>query len=214
MYCLKCKALNDDSSKFCIHCGAPLIKENILNTAEKMYFYCQENGFGQGMTKNWSIKHFKVIEDSLQNDENVLMCFIGLHNYRNNSKHDGNYAYAITNKRIIMAQKKMFGQNLQSVLLKNLNDITASTGFLSGIITIDTMKEEFNVFTNKSVANNICEKAHEVLLLLEDRKESKPVEPASRFSDADEIMKYKNLLDSGIITKEEFDKKKKQILGF
>ena len=32
-------------------------------------------------------------------------------------------------------------------------------------------------------------------------------------SGADEIMKYKNLLDIGIITQEEFDAKKKQLLG-
>lgn len=32
-------------------------------------------------------------------------------------------------------------------------------------------------------------------------------------SSADEILKYKNLLDSGIITQEEFDAKKKQLLG-
>ena len=32
------------------------------------------------------------------------------------------------------------------------------------------------------------------------------------FSSADEIMKYKNLLDAGIITKAEFERKKKQLL--
>ena len=32
-------------------------------------------------------------------------------------------------------------------------------------------------------------------------------------SSADEIKKYKELLDSGIITQEEFDLKKKQLLG-
>ena len=32
-------------------------------------------------------------------------------------------------------------------------------------------------------------------------------------SDADELMKFKNLLDMGVITQEEFDAKKKQILG-
>lgn len=35
----------------------------------------------------------------------------------------------------------------------------------------------------------------------------------STLSAADEIMKYKNLLDSGIITQDEFDAKKKQLLG-
>ena len=32
-------------------------------------------------------------------------------------------------------------------------------------------------------------------------------------SSADELMKYKELLDNGIITQEEFDAKKKQLLG-
>ena len=32
-------------------------------------------------------------------------------------------------------------------------------------------------------------------------------------SNADEIKKYKDLLDSGVITQEEFDAKKKQLLG-
>lgn len=35
----------------------------------------------------------------------------------------------------------------------------------------------------------------------------------SAISSADEILKYKNLLDSGIISQEEFDAKKKQLLG-
>lgn len=32
-------------------------------------------------------------------------------------------------------------------------------------------------------------------------------------SAADELMKYKNLLDSGAITQEEYESKKKQLLG-
>lgn len=35
----------------------------------------------------------------------------------------------------------------------------------------------------------------------------------TKLSSADEIKKFKDLLDSGIITQEEFDKKKKQLLG-
>lgn len=35
----------------------------------------------------------------------------------------------------------------------------------------------------------------------------------TRISDADEIMKYKTLLDAGAITQEEYDIKKKQLLG-
>ena len=37
--------------------------------------------------------------------------------------------------------------------------------------------------------------------------------PAQKISDADELVKYKELLDSGVISQEEFDAKKKQLLG-
>lgn len=53
--------------------------------------------------------------------------------------------------------------------------------------------------------------------LLVERQEKKTVEqkPATviQQSDADELGKYKKLLDNGVITQEEFDAKKKQILG-
>lgn len=37
--------------------------------------------------------------------------------------------------------------------------------------------------------------------------------PTQKISEADELRKYKELLDSGVISQEEFDAKKKQILG-
>ena len=55
-------------------------------------------------------------------------------------------------------------------------------------------------------------------LLLERQDKEKPVatttiKQETPQSNADELKKYKDLLDSGIITQEEFDAKKKQILG-
>ena len=50
--------------------------------------------------------------------------------------------------------------------------------------------------------------------LISDRKKgSNVVNVSSSQSNADELKKYKDLLDSGIITQEEFDAKKKQLLG-
>ena len=42
---------------------------------------------------------------------------------------------------------------------------------------------------------------------------NKPMAPAVPISSADEIAKFKRLLDDGVITQEEFEKKKKQLLG-
>lgn len=68
------------------------------------------------------------------------------------------FAYAITNKRIIMAQQKVLGQNFQTVAIDNLNDITAKIGAIMGVITIDTIKERFNVGVNSIQAKKIKRK--------------------------------------------------------
>ena len=39
------------------------------------------------------------------------------------------------------------------------------------------------------------------------------IQPVKSISDADELTTYKSLLDDGVISQEEFDQKKKQILG-
>ena len=55
------------------------------------------------------------------------------------------------------------------------------------------------------------------LQLAVDKVDNTPVEAApviqQATSGADEILKYKGLLDAGIITEEEFNAKKAQILG-
>lgn len=184
-----------------------------MKTAQEMYQYCIDNGFGEGQNKKWGTKHFSLIEQALGNDEYAIMCFIGLHNYVSMTKHDSNFAYAITNKRIIMAQQKVIGQNFQTVAIDNLNDITMTTGAVFGTIVIDTIKETFNVGVNKIVAKNINNVIHDVLLSLKEDKKASANTNAPTASSADEILKYKNLLDMGAITQDEFDEKKRQLLG-
>lgn len=52
-----------------------------------------------------------------------------------------------------------------------------------------------------------------VLIGLDKVKNPPPVSKSSSVESADVLMKYKDLLDRGIITQEEFDTKKKQLLG-
>ena len=46
-----------------------------------------------------------------------------------------------------------------------------------------------------------------------DEDETKPLENKPEISTADEILKFKNLMDQGIISEEEFQAKKKQLLN-
>lgn len=59
------------------------------------------------------------------------------------------------------------------------------------------------------------EEAERIVAYIQNKiKEAKqPKSAATAVSAADEMMKFKSLLDMGVITQEEFDAKKKQLLG-
>ena len=145
--------------------------------------------------------------------EEVLMTFIGLHNYISPTKHDQNYAYAITNKRIIMAQKKLVGEVCQTVSIDNVNDITFKAGVVFGIMTIDTYKETFNIALDKVSAKNVHSKAVEILHQLKSGNRTSGVSSSGSKSAAEQIKEFKELLDIGAISQQEFNAKKKQLLG-
>lgn len=50
-------------------------------------------------------------------------------------------------------------------------------------------------------------------LIVNSQEASQEDNPRLIVSSADEILKFKNLLDQGIISEEEFEVKKKQLLG-
>lgn len=78
---------------------------------------------------------------------------------------------------------------------------------------------EIPTMTNSSIYKTAYDYASEIMstfAIIEQRKElanTTVTFQVPQSSDADEIMKYKTLLDSGVITQEEFDFKKKQLLG-
>lgn len=182
-----------------------------MRFAEQMYDYCVENEYGRGTNKKWGIKHFKVIEDNLMDGEEVYMAFIGLKDYISMTKHDNNYAYAITNKRIAFAQKKLMGENFKSVVHDKINDISSSTGIALGIVVIDTLGEKFNVGVDKKTATNISKEAQRIIFGVRDQENSN-VKNESNLDPVAELRKYKELLEDGIINEQEFENKKKELL--
>ena len=198
---------------------AGAVKE--LRTATEMYKYCTDNGFGAGLTKNWGQKHFGIIERALLPDETVKMAFIGLHNYISASKHDGNYAYAVTDKRIICGQQKLIGDVLVVIKWENINDITMETHPLMGVLQIDTYKETFNVGLDRTSVKMIYDELRQVLNSLQSPAPvpgagpapAPAAAPASAGDPYEAVKKLKELLDLGALSQAEFDQKKKELLG-
>lgn len=109
----------------------------------------------------------------------------------------------VTNKRIY--GKGAFGKRVDLPI----DSISAiGTSILWGI-DIGTSSGRIHF---KFVENN--DKIHSVLSkLLLERQQEKTLSNIQTASSADELKKFKELLDSGAITQEEFNLKKKQILG-
>lgn len=180
-----------------------------MRTAKEMAKFCKDNNTGSGMGRKWTLKHFKVVEKQLHNDEEVLFAFVGLYNYISASKHQSNFAIAVTNERIIAGQKKLIGENINTISRRNLNDISKTTGVIMGVLNIDTFKESFNIGTNKKEINTIYEGLNRVLF---EQKNTSKGSGATQ-SPASQLKEFKELLDMDIITQDEFDAKKKEILG-
>ena len=186
-----------------------------MRTAEEMAQYCDDNNTGAGFNKKWRLKHFQIVENQLKDDEEVIVCFIGLKNFTSITNHEENWAYAITNKRIIIGQKGLIGEKVDVISLRDLNEISFKKGVVFGVLTIDTIKEEFNVGLDKNSAASIHELVTNALMDLKEEmhQSSQPVQQAKADDPYEEVKKLKELLDMGIITEEEFDLKKKNILG-
>lgn len=187
------------------------LPENVpMKTAEQMYRYTVAHGFGDGIA-GWGKKHFKVLEHSLASDEEARICFVAMNESGSSS---GFHAYAITNKRILCAQKHLIaGESVKSVNLDNLNDVTFRTDLLYGYLELDTFKERLTLcFPVKMDAKRLYALINEYFSDFKKKSDSS-AGAITQLSAADELRKFKQLLDEGILTQEEYDAKKEQLLN-
>lgn len=183
-----------------------------MRTAEEMYDYTLKNKYGTGTIKSSTRKHFEVLENQLQNDEHAIITFVGLHEQKDTDL-QGNFAYAITNKRLIMSQKGAFGRDkTKTILLENLNDVTVKNGLVWRTIEIDTIKDHFSIKNNTNVNKDLGNQVQEVIFSLKKHNGDVVHEP-QRTNSIEGIREYKQLMDDGIISEEEFEQKKKELLG-
>ena len=180
-----------------------------MKTAEEIYKYCIDNNFGMGMTKSWTLKHFSIIEKILQDDEEIHVAFVGLHDYKSLSNHKNNCAYAITNKRMIVAQKKFIGEYLQIIELKDLRDVSIDTKFIMGFIQFKFGRESFKTQFTKIECQNLLNKIQLVIGGFSQMKEYSQTD-TDRYAD---LLKIKELFDNGVFTEEEYIYEKNRILN-
>jgi len=118
------------------------------------------------------------------------------------------YELTVTDKRVY--GKATFGKRVDLPL----DSISAvGTSFLKGIdVGTSSGRIKFKLVKNQDEIHSVMSK----LLLERQQKESSRTNISATpttSSNADELKKFNELLESGVITQEEFDAKKKQLLG-
>lgn len=129
---------------------------------------------------------------------------------------DGNtWLIVCTNKRVLMLDKGMiYGLKLIDIPLDRINSISHSKGLIFGKISITdgaTTRTIENI--SKDTVSFFADTVNEQVELYKNNKNSNLTNMVNAISPADELIKYKQLLDMGALTKEEFDIKKKELLG-
>ena len=199
-----------------LNAGPMAVRPKDLRTAEQMSTYCRDFGTGYQFLQLGGPHNFKVIAENLYPDEKVYTVFYGIRDYETDLKNNG-YAYvAVTSRRVIWTQGTGDLVTIKSVNIQNVNDITKRTRYSEGYIEIDTLKEYISIETFPALVDNIYPLVQYAIdRARQDAKteamSSSAVAPAT--SSADELLKYKQLLDAGAITEAEYAALKAKLLG-
>lgn len=125
-------------------------------------------------------------------------------------KNSLNGVVVVTNSRLIFCSSIIGNTNIKQIQIKDITSIDESINGLTkmGQLRIRGITDTFliNIYKSK-ISNELKESIYKA------QRMQKQANNVTNISSADEIVKFKNLLDQGIITQEEFEKKKQELLG-
>lgn len=161
-------------------------------------------------------------EKLLQPDETVLFATntnvtVAQANTRKTNRYPG--VVFLTTKRFLFTYKLLLAFAVEDISLTEIQSIDCSGNGISGsLIGVHTLTKSFSILVTykREMAKKILDTFQEAKALALVSFEPEPPVPSTSAADAsaaDEILKYKGLLDCGAITDAEFEAKKKQLLG-
>ena len=139
-----------------------------MREAEDLYTYSCAHNFGKGISRSWGIQSFRLVEKALEAEESAYLAFIGLHRFHSMSAHQRNFAYAFTNKRIIMAQMRPFWRTrMESVPLNAILNLSFDNGASIGVLKIMMADDAICVGMAQGSAAALGKKLTELLPLIQ-----------------------------------------------
>jgi hypothetical protein len=180
-----------------------------MRNASDMLNFALQLECKEGMGK-WGIKHFGVIENHLSENDDVVIALLGLLQIPDSpNSNEGNYALALTKKKVLFAQKTFTGEIYKEFDYEQLKDLSFYFSFGSHY-TFNFFKDKYTLWTSqtKEKGNGFFNVIKEYV----DEVKNINIPAQAQKSNVELIREYKSLLDDGIITVEEFNEKKKELL--
>lgn len=161
----------------------------------------------------------KKAETMLVDNENIeFACVYNVYNISNDEKLKVNTSIktrnrtpgvtVLTNKRVFFCSSILGNVDSKQIRIEDIQSVDYKTMLGMATIRIKGITDMIIIEATKKTAENMLKKINN-LQSTERKNESTIIET---ISSADEIMKYKQLLDNGAITQKEFDKKKQELL--
>ena len=159
-----------------------------------------------GFSSSFVKKEVKYLYEALNPNEKVY----GV----TNGNMDGNtWIIACTDKRILFVDKGLlYGVRHAEILIDKITSITYKSGLVLGEINIQCGSETKSIKNvSKLSTAPFVDVVHKSMELFNNQK---PIEIQNQpVSVADELLKFKSLLDAGLITESDFEKQKGKLLN-
>lgn len=153
-------------------------------------------------------KEVNSLPDLLNTDETVLYATSGFVD-------KGTVLVVVTNQRLVLINKGLiYGTDFKEIPFKHINAVSYSKGMVLAKISV-TNGANVTVIdnVNKSNAPVFVQKLKYAISQKEEEQTHVVVENSSNDGSVNNLRNLKQLLDDEVITQEDFDAKKKQILG-
>jgi hypothetical protein len=155
--------------------------------------------------------HLNHLKASLDMNEKVLYLFSGL---AENWENDTTACAVSSNDTFVFASKPLIGNKTKRISLSDIKEITILNKLIVNQVVFETLTEKFAVnLASSEKANEVAKIVRSYVTNFKTQKRiSEKNNTGNTISIADELLKFKQLLDAGVITQEEFDKKKIELL--
>lgn len=170
---------------------------------------------------NHAVSSLPGLLDSMRQDEYILYAFTCILMKKNGGRESATYLVGLlTNKRFYYSGKDGKSSiflpmtKAGSVDLRDVHAITVGKQLMTGFyISFETKNEDYNLTIGSDEVGYKIKTFFDEAINMAQETCNNNTTIQNALSPADELKKFKELLDMGVITQEEFDQKKKQLLG-